>query len=136
MSEDCLFCKIIDGEIPCSKVFENDKILAFLDINPVNKGHTLVIPKKHFETMIDMPEELAKDMVSVVQKMSASVKKATIADGFNIVMNNYRASGQEVPHAHFHIIPRFDEDDFPAWPHKKYKDKEMERYQEKIMEDE
>ena len=108
MAEDCPFCKIGSGEIPAKKVFENDIAVAFLDINPRNPGHTLVIPKKHYETLFDMPSEEAGELFEVVTEVANAVKSGVNADGLNISQNNYRAAGQLVPHLHFHLIPRFN----------------------------
>ena len=131
-SEACIFCKIIAGEIPCSKVYEDDSTVAFVDIAPINKGHMLVIPKEHHETLLDMPEDLMCKVLVVVKKIASAVKKATDCDGFNIGMNNYKAAGQLVPHAHFHVIPRFSGDGLKHWPAKKYEEGEEKEYAEKI----
>lgn len=129
---DCIFCKIIKGEIPSSKLYENDKVFAFLDIAPVNKGHSLVIPKEHYETLMDIPDELLKEISVVVKKISSAVKKAVNADGISIGQSNYKAAGQVVPHLHFHIMPRFENDGFKFWPQSKYEEGEIESYREKI----
>lgn len=129
---DCLFCKIIAGEIPCAKVYEDDDTLAFLDIAPNNKGHTLVVPKKHYETMLDTPDDVLCKIMSAVKNVAAAVKKGTGCGGFNIAQNNYKTAGQLVPHIHFHIIPRVEGDGFEFWPQKKYEEGEMEKWQKKI----
>ncbi len=128
---DCIFCKIIKGEVPCSKVYEDDDVLAFLDISPNNKGHTLVIPKQHHETILDIPDELLKKVIMLVKKVSIVLKKDS--DGINILQNNYKPGGQLVPHIHFHIIPRFENDNHKfEWSHIKYEDGEVEQYRQKI----
>ncbi|AEF95869.1 HIT family protein [Methanotorris igneus] len=105
----CIFCKIVNKEIPAKIVYEDEDTMAFLDINPRNKGHTLVIPKKHYETLDEMPdEELAKLMKAV--KKVVEILKPLNFDGYNIINNNKPAAGQEVPHVHFHIIPRYQND--------------------------
>ena len=129
---DCIFCKIIKGEIPSSKVYEDSNVLAFLDIGPVNKGHTLVIPKEHYETLFDVPDDLLKEVIVVVKKVSKAVKKGVEADGISLGMSNYKAAGQVVPHAHFHIMPRFSDDGLKLWPQGKYEEGEMDSYKEKI----
>jgi histidine triad (HIT) family protein len=129
---DCIFCKIVKGEIPSEKVYEDDSVLAFLDIGPVNKGHTLVIPKKHYETLLDVPDELLGKVAVAVKKVSSAVKKATNCDGISIGMSNYKAAGQLVFHAHFHVMPRFANDGLRLWPQGKYSEGEMKRYGEKI----
>jgi len=116
MSETCIFCKIIKGEIPSKKVFENEEILAFLDINPITKGHTVVIPKNHYETILDLPEGEMQKFFSALKKVASMIKKNLDADGFNILQNNFKAAGQEVPHMHFHIIPRMEGDGAIKFP--------------------
>jgi histidine triad (HIT) family protein len=132
MMEGCIFCKIARGEIPCAKVYESDKALAFLDIQPVNEGHTLVIPKEHYETLIDIPEELLAEMSSTVKMVSSMVKNGMKAHGFNVMMNNNEAAGQVVPHAHFHIVPRFKGDGLRLWEGKKVKTGDIEKTKEAI----
>lgn len=103
---NCLFCKIAKGEIPSIKVYEDDGVLAFLDISPVEKGHTLVISKRaHSEALIDTPPEILAEMLAAAKKIGAAMIKAGWG-GFNVAQNNYPDGGQAVPHIHFHIIPR------------------------------
>lgn len=106
MSE-CLFCGIIAGKIPTNKVFENEDALALLDINPRNPGHTLVVPKKHYETLMDMPEKEAGKYFEAVKKVTNMVQNAMQAHGISLGQSNGKVAGQVVPHVHFHIIPRF-----------------------------
>ncbi len=129
---NCIFCKIIDGEIPSSKIYEDDNVYAFLDIGPVKKGHSLVIPKGHYPTLDDIPEDKLKDVIIATKKVANAVRLATGCDGYNIVQNNYPASGQVVHHLHFHIIPRNDHDGLPAWPAGKYSEGEMDKMLEKV----
>lgn len=131
--EDCIFCKISRGEASGSKIFENDHVCAFLDIFPVNKGHCLIVPKEHYETILDIPENLLKELVVVLKKVATAVKKATNADGISVGQSNFRAAGQVVPHFHFHVMPRFATDGLRHWPQQKYADKEMEDYRKKIV---
>ncbi len=113
---ECIFCKIITrGEIPSTEVYEDDTVYAFLDINPTNLGHTLVVPKKHYENLFDIPDAELGILGARVKKVAAAVKKAMRADGINISMNNGTAAGQVVPHAHIHIIPRYGNDGFRHW---------------------
>jgi len=132
MMTDCIFCKIIAGDIPCAKVYEDDDTLAFLDIAPNNKGHTLVVSKKHYETILDTPDDMLCRIISAVKKVAAAVKKGTGCGGFNVTQNNYRIAGQLVPHIHFHIIPRIEGDEFKFWPQGKYEEGEMEKWRAKI----
>lgn len=114
--ETCLFCKIIVGEIPCTKVYEDDTVLAFLDIHPVNIGHTLVIPKSHHTNLYDTPDETIAHMMVIAKKLSVAIKTAVSADGINIEMNNDAPAGQLIFHTHIHIIPRFSGDGLTHWP--------------------
>ena len=104
---DCIFCKIIAGKIPCAKVFEDESALAFLDIAPFEKGHTLVIPKFHAETLVDLPEAWVLRLMPAVQKVGAILLKRMPCDGFNVLQSNGRCATQVVPHVHFHVIPRW-----------------------------
>ena len=120
----CVFCKIAKGEIPADKIYEDDNFFAFLDINPVNPGHVLVVPKNHYENIYSAPDEILCDIGSLVKKISIAVKQGVNADGINIIMNNESAAGQIVPHVHFHIIPRFSGDGLRHWIGKPYANKE------------
>ncbi|MBI4257467.1 MAG: HIT family protein [Thaumarchaeota archaeon] len=122
---DCVFCKIIEGKIPANKVYENGQSIAFLDINPVNKGHTLVVPKQHFVDLFAVPQPVLHDMIDAVQKVAQAVKNGVHAEGINIGMNNGGAAGQVVFHAHMHVIPRSGDDGLRHWPSKKYADGEI-----------
>lgn len=102
---DCIFCKIIAGEVPCDKVYEDSEILAFLDISPINPGHTLVISKEHHETIMDVPSDTLHKIMDVAQKVAKSLV-VTKEGGVNVFQNNKPAAGQVVPHIHFHVIPR------------------------------
>jgi histidine triad (HIT) family protein len=129
----CIFCRIAKGEIPCAKIYENEKVIAFLDISPVSKGHTLVVPKEHFKTILDMPEKLVSEVMSATKRVSAMVKKGVDADGFNIMMNNYEAAGQVVPHAHVHIVPRFLGDGLSLWEGSSMSPQELAQIKERII---
>ncbi|MDD5043069.1 MAG: HIT family protein [Patescibacteria group bacterium] len=129
---DCIFCNIIKGEIPSAKVYEDDEIFAFLDINPVNPGHTLVIPKEHYDDFSLTPNELLSKMMPVIDKISKAIMNGLGAQGFNLELNNGRVAGQIVPHAHFHIVPRFPDDGLHLWPGKPYAEGEMQKTAEKI----
>jgi histidine triad (HIT) family protein len=117
---DCLFCKIVQGEIPCAKLYEDQDILAFLDIGPVAKGHALVIPKAHFADIWELPPSLAQAMISAIQKVGRGMTAALGAQGLNVGMNNGKAAGQLIFHAHWHLIPRFLDDGLGAWPQASY----------------
>ena len=130
--QDCIFCKIIEGEIPSEKVYEDDIALAFLDINPVNTGHTLIVPKKHFENIYDLPEEISAHIMKIAKKISIALKNLGL-DGINIIVNNGAAAGQIVPHFHTHVIPRLNGDNLPPWPARRPKQKEIKETAQKII---
>ncbi|MBI4448667.1 HIT family protein [Candidatus Woesearchaeota archaeon] len=119
MADDCVFCKILKKEVPCVKVYEDEYTFAFLDVQPINKGHTLVIPKSHHENLFDLPKDQLHQCISTVKTVALAIKESLRPDGINVGMNNNRAAGQVVFHAHFHIIPRFLGDGLHHWPGKK-----------------
>jgi histidine triad (HIT) family protein len=131
--EECIFCKIAKGDIPCMKIAESKDFLAFLDIKPTAKGHTLVIPKHHCENILDFPKAEETDFVEFIKKVSAMVKKGVNADAFNLGMNNGPEAGQVVFHAHMHIIPRFKGDALKSWPNKDVPKEELEQTHKKII---
>ena len=128
----CIFCKIIKGEVPCDKIYEDENVLVFLDINPINKGHCLVVTKEHYETLLEIPEDESVYLFKALKKVSNALMKGLKADGFNIGMNNFSVAGQVVMHAHFHVIPRFKGDGLKHWPGKKFEEgdyiKEIKRF--------
>lgn len=132
---DCIFCKIISGEIPAHKVYEDAETFAFLDIKPVQPGHALVVPKDHFENIYTVPAELWARMHLVAQKLSLIVREAVNADGINIHINNEVAAGQEVMHSHIHIIPRHNDDGLEHWHGKVTDQAELEKIREKMKEE-
>lgn len=107
---DCIFCKIARGEIKSEKVAESDRFFAIRDIKPRTKGHTLVIPKKHFVTLLDIPDSWGEELLSFTKKVSGDLLDQKLGDGFNVLMNNLEVAGQIVMHAHLHIIPRKEGD--------------------------
>jgi histidine triad (HIT) family protein len=131
--ENCIFCKIVKNEIPSSRVYEDEQVVAFLDIAPVNIGHLLVIPKKHFKDIHETPEDLVARMMQAVKKISTALRVSLPCDGVNVAMNNEGAAGQVVFHAHIHVIPRFKNDGFELWHGKrKYEEGEMQEVVKKI----
>jgi histidine triad (HIT) family protein len=110
MTDECVFCKIVKGEIPAAKIFENEKFLAFLDINPANFGHAIIIPKEHTESMISAKSAILKEILPLAKKIAQAITLNRRAQGFNVCINNSKAAGQLVPHLHAHIIPRYDAD--------------------------
>ncbi|CAD7771408.1 MAG: Protein hit [Candidatus Methanoperedenaceae archaeon GB37] len=107
---DCIFCKIIQGEIPATKVYEDEKVLAFMDINPLNDGHTLIVPKRHAETIFEIDPQDLIATIKVAQRLAIAIKKALNSDGMIVVQLNNKAAGQMVPHLHIHLIPRWEND--------------------------
>ncbi len=121
-SESCIFCRIVKDELPGVRVYEDTDILVFLDINPVAPGHSLVITKGHYPTLLDMPGHLGGPVIAALGKVGRAVMAATGAEGFNCLQNNFAASGQMVFHTHWHVIPRFEGDGLTHWPHRPYAD--------------
>ena len=111
MSTDCPFCQIIAGDIPARVVYEDDDVLSFLDANPLARGHTLVVPKTHHERVTAMPDDDRDAVFGALGRLGPSVQAAVDADGLNVGMNDGSAAGQEVPHVHGHLVPRFEGDD-------------------------
>ncbi len=131
--EDCIFCKIIEGKIPSAKIYEDDKVICFLDIMPANKGHCLVIPKNHSKDLSDMKDEDAEAAIKVAKRVAKALSLSLGCQGFNLVMSNGLEAGQVVFHSHIHIVPRFKDDGLKIkWPHTKYKGGEMKEYAEKV----
>ena len=112
MVYDCIFCKIANKEISAKRIYENDNFFSILDANPVVEGHSLVISKKHFETVLDMPSSLGHELLDCIKHTSLKLMKDFNAEGFNVVNNNFEVAQQIVKHVHFHIIPRKKSDDF------------------------
>ena len=108
---DCIFCKIVNGEIPCYKVYEDAEVLAFLDISQTTKGHTLVIPKEHFDNIYDIDPEVLGKAVQVGQKVIKHATKVLGCQGYNLLQNNGEVGGQTVFHFHMHLIPRYEDMD-------------------------
>ncbi len=108
---DCIFCKIVKGEIPAAKVFENEHVLAFLDISQVTKGHTLVIPKVHKENLYELTPEIARNLFEVVPAIANALKREFNPIGLNILNNNGESAGQSVFHYHMHLLPRYGKGD-------------------------
>lgn len=123
---DCIFCKIIAGEIPSAKIYENELIYAFLDISPINFGHTLVIPKEHHQSAATIPEETAGRMFRIASRIGILLKRLDEFDAYNLHLADGTAAGQVVMHAHLHVIPRGAEDKFRwNWRQLKYPEGKM-----------
>lgn len=130
---DCIFCKIVAGQIPSCKVFENAAALAFMDINPLAPGHVLVIPKSHYERLTEMSDDACAEVGRLLPAISRAVVAATKAEGFNLYQTNGACAGQVVGHVHFHIIPRNSGDGLGyRWAPRKYGEGDMEKYRSLI----
>ncbi len=134
MSANCLFCRIVTGAIPSTRVYEDADTLAFMDIGPIIKGHTLVIPKKHYDPITQTPEDVLAKVMVVVRKIAQAQVNGLKADGVNVLNANGEAAGQQVPHIHFHVVPRFKTDGHHwNWAAKKYDSlDEMKKMAEEI----
>ncbi len=134
--KDCIFCKIVTGEIPSCKIYEDDLAYAFLDIAPINPGHLLIIPKEHHTSSSSIPEETAGRMFHIAARLGVACKRALDMDGFNLHLADGSCAGQVVMHAHIHMVPRGAEDGFRwNWRHLEYaNDNERQNTADKILE--
>jgi len=123
---DCIFCKIIRKEVPAYIVYEDEYSVAFLDINPISLGHILVVPKKHYERITDMPEDYLKEFMASVQKV-AKIIETKLSRDYNIVVNHGSKAGQIINHVHFHIIPRYGQEQLFIWTTHKLTEEEAEK---------
>lgn len=130
---DCIFCKIARKEIPSYTLFEDEFTIAFLDINPVRSGHSLVIPKNHTANIFEISSEDWSHVQETVRKTARALERALLADGINIMMNNREHAGQVVDHAHVHLIPRHQGDGLRPWPHGSYKEGEAKDIAQAIV---
>ncbi len=129
---ECIFCNIVNRKAEAEIIYEDDNVIAFLDIQPINYGHTLVVPKKHYDNFLTVPPEELNNLIKATQFITGAVKRSVKADGFNVISNNGESAGQTVFHFHFHIIPRFN-DDFTFKPRfKNYTSDGMKQYADKI----
>ncbi len=107
----CIFCSIVNKEIPSSCIYEDDQVMAFLDLSQVTKGHTLVVPKKHYDNLLKCDDETLAHLIQVVKMLAVRISERLNAQGVNVLNNTHEAAGQTVNHLHFHIIPRYSEND-------------------------
>ena len=129
---DCIFCRIVAGDLPAARVLETPRILAFLDIAPVHYGHTLVIPKTHYPNLLELPDELWMEIGQVCRRVAQALQQGLKAQGFNIGMNNFEAAGQVVFHAHLHVIPRYFGDGLQLFPQGSYRPGDLEKTAEQL----
>ena len=132
-ADDCIFCKIASGQIPAAIVYQDDMVVAFLDIGPVSDGHTLVVSKQHIDKFDECTPEFLGQICSRLGRIAGAIQKAVGSDGYNVLCNNGKAAGQVVSHLHFHIIPRKTADHvFDRWPSYKYPPGAAEKIADKI----
>ncbi len=129
---DCIFCKIVEGTIPSYKIFEDENLVSFMDINPFEKGHVLVVPKHHAATLCELPEASLQELAKAVQKIAARLKERLGCSGLNVLQNNGASAGQTVPHVHVHLIPRYEGRPLRFKAGKYDSDAEMESFFEKL----
>ena len=129
----CIFCQIVKKQIPAKIISENELALSFLDIKPVNPGHSLVISKKHYSTIEKIPEEDLVSVILLLKKVAKKIKENLNYSGYNIQLNNDEIAGQEIAHLHFHIIPRLKDDGLKLWPQKEYQENEAEQILAKLI---
>jgi histidine triad (HIT) family protein len=130
--DDCIFCKLINGDMPCHKVYEDDKIVAFFDILPISPGHTIVAPKKHEPDVEGVSDEEIQKMALVLKRIGKAMIEGLDVKGYSIFLDNKSAANQHVPHTHFHIVPREEGDGLERWPSSGYDHGEAEFFLKKI----
>lgn len=122
---DCIFCKIVAGDIPSATVYEDDDFKAIMDIAPAAKGHVIILTKKHFANLYELDEEISSKVIILARKIAIAIKEEFKCDGINLLQNNGEAAGQTVFHFHMHVIPRYNDDHVNVpWTHEKYADGE------------
>lgn len=131
--DNCIFCKIIAGDIPSSAIYEDEDFKVIMDISPASKGHAIILSKKHFDNLFELEDDVAKKVLIVARKVAAAMKEELNCDGINLLQNNGEAAGQTVFHLHFHLIPRYKNDNVKlAWTPGKYEDGEALELAKKI----
>ena len=131
--DDCIFCKIANGEIPSTTIYENSDFRVFFDINPASKGHCLIVPKQHYADVYELPGELAGEAMKLAKRMATHMTTVLNCDGFNIMQNNGEVAGQTVFHYHLHLIPRYkDAAPILTWTQNHFSDEEMDELAEKL----
>lgn len=135
-NEDCIFCKIANGEIVSRMLYEDDKFRVIMDLSPVTKGHALILPKEHYEDLFSLPEILTKEAFALAKKMANEIKDTLHCEGFNVIQNNGAVAGQTVFHFHIHLIPRY-KDDLHAisWNPKSVPSEELDSIMHQILKD-
>ena len=132
--DDCIFCKIANGEIPSNTLYEDDSFRVILDLGPATKGHALVMPKEHFGNLYELPDDWCQKAFSLAKKMAGQMTEKLHCDGFNLVQNNGATAGQTVPHFHIHLIPRYENDGQPInWKQTSPTAEELAAVKEEIL---
>lgn len=132
---NCMFCKLANGEIPTNTIYEDESFRVILDASPAAKGHALILPKEHYTNLYEIPEDIAADVMRVAKKMAAHMTEVLKCDGFNLVQNNGEVAGQTVFHFHMHLIPRYQfmkNEDILTWTHETFTEDEMKEICEKL----
>lgn len=133
-NENCIFCKIANGEIPSKTLYEDDLFRVILDLGPATKGHALIVPKEHFANLYELPDETAAQAMILAKKMAALMKDRLGCDGLNVIQNNGETAGQTVFHFHMHLIPRYEDDSQKiGWEPGKPKEEELEEIRKRIV---
>lgn len=132
--EDCIFCKIISGDMPSHQIYEDENVLAFMDIRPVNTGHVLVVPKEHAKNFLESSDEQMCKLMTTTRKITPAILDAVDADSCNFTTNCGRSAGQVVFHTHFHIIPRFPADGHEMWKRQSDEEDDLKAIAERIKE--
>ena len=132
--DDCIFCKIANGEIPAKTLYEDDMFRVILDLGPATKGHALILPKDHYANLFELPDEACGDVMKLAKKMATRMTERLHADGFNIIQNNFEVAGQTVMHYHLHLIPRYvDDGQHILWNPTTVTQEELEKTMEEII---
>ncbi|MGV8169197.1 MAG: HIT family protein [Candidatus Nanoarchaeia archaeon] len=131
--DKCIFCEIIRGKIPAAIIAENEGALCFLDVNPIAKGHCLIIPKKHFSDAFDIPEKDLNEVMQLAKKVAKTMKTKLGAEGVNILHASGKAAQQSVFHFHIHLVPRYEKDGLNTWPKSKYKEKSLDAVKKSLL---
>ena len=134
MDSDCIFCKLANGVFPTNFIYEDEDFKVILDANPATKGHSLILPKKHFKNLLDADEEILKKALPLAKKLSNKLVEVLKCDGVNVLQNNNEAAGQAVFHLHIHLIPRYkdEKEHMLSWKPNKFSDEEMKSIAENL----
>ncbi len=131
--DNCIFCKIVSGDIPSSAIYEDEDFKAIMDISPASRGHVIILSKKHFDNLFELEDDVARKVLIVARRIAVAMKEELSCDGINLLQNNGEAAGQSVFHIHFHLIPRYKDDKLHlTWTPGKYEDGEAAELAKKI----